>query len=97
MERSSHAIARVLPLAEPELHEPLQAKPWAVETKVAFRANEWGNTLCDDVGKAGESEELYHGKQDRGRNLPVEGVTGKEGTADHKNGISSARPNAYVQ
>jgi hypothetical protein len=82
----------MLPLSEPELQKLLQPEPGPVEAKIALGPNEWCNTLCHDVEKAGEPQELYQKKQDRGGNMAAEGIAGNGRAIDHKNSISASRP-----
>jgi hypothetical protein len=63
VQRAGDPVAWMLPLSEPELQKFLHSQPRPVETKIALGPDEWCNTLCHDVEKAGEPQELYQKKQ----------------------------------
>src|SRR5271165_1548528 len=82
----------MLPLPEPEFQKGLGAKPGLVEAHIALGANKWGNTLCDDEGKTGESQDLQHENDDRRLPHPVRGECGNVHGFEHGPSLSAAWP-----
>ena len=58
MQRASKAVARMLPLSEPELHDPLNTQPWPVEPEIALRMNHRRYALVYDVCETREADDL---------------------------------------
>ena len=68
---SRESKARLLPLAQPILEQPLQPKQRPIETIIAFGAEKRSQPLCHDVGKTCETQHREDGKQDWPRDRPV--------------------------
>jgi hypothetical protein len=69
--RPGEFVARMLPLAEPELENVSEATPWPVETRIAFRAEQGHHAFRYDVREARDSQDMNRQKQASSRNEPV--------------------------
>ena len=62
-------VARVLPLAQPKLHNLSQSDQWSIKTEIAFATKERCQALRHNVGKTCDTQKMNEQEEDSTREI----------------------------